>query len=116
MKVRFQADADLNQTIVLATIRQEPAIDFQTAVEAGLRSLPDREVLRLAAAAGRILVTHDTRTMPRHFADFIVQTLSPGVILVPQHLPVSAAAEELILLWSATEAPEWTNRILWLPL
>jgi hypothetical protein len=31
MKVRFQADADLNQIILLATIRQEPAIDFQTA-------------------------------------------------------------------------------------
>jgi hypothetical protein len=26
MKVRFQADADLNQIILLATIRREPAI------------------------------------------------------------------------------------------
>ncbi len=29
MKIRFQADADLNQVILLATIRQEPAVDFQ---------------------------------------------------------------------------------------
>jgi hypothetical protein len=31
MKVRFQADADLSQIILLATIRREPVIDFQTA-------------------------------------------------------------------------------------
>lgn len=29
MKIRFQADADLNQIIVLATVRREPSIDFQ---------------------------------------------------------------------------------------
>jgi glutamine synthetase len=34
MKVRFQADADLNQVILLGTIRREPTIDFQTAHEA----------------------------------------------------------------------------------
>jgi len=28
MKVRFQADADLNQIIVQATLRREPAIEF----------------------------------------------------------------------------------------
>lgn len=39
MKVRFQADADLNQIILLATVRQEPSIDFQTALAAGLANL-----------------------------------------------------------------------------
>jgi hypothetical protein len=29
VKVRFQADADLNQTILLALVRKEPAIDFR---------------------------------------------------------------------------------------
>jgi len=41
MKVRFQADADLNQNIVKATLRLEPGIDFQTASAAGLMGLPD---------------------------------------------------------------------------
>jgi hypothetical protein len=68
MRVRFQADADLNQIILVATVRQEPSIDFQTAPAAGLASLSDREVLAVAARAGRVLVTHDQRTMPRHFS------------------------------------------------
>jgi len=64
MKIRFQADADLNQIIVKATLRLEPAIDFQTAQVAGLASLDDSAGLRSAAEQGRVLVTHDRKTMP----------------------------------------------------
>ncbi|EAZ89840.1 hypothetical protein CY0110_25436 [Crocosphaera chwakensis CCY0110] len=32
MKIRFQADADRNQTIVTGVLRREPKIDFQTAI------------------------------------------------------------------------------------
>jgi len=31
MKVRFQADADLNQIIVAASLRRAPEVDFRTA-------------------------------------------------------------------------------------
>jgi hypothetical protein len=30
MKIRFQADADLNQAIVSGILRREPTVDFQT--------------------------------------------------------------------------------------
>jgi len=58
VKIRFQADADLNEDIVAGVRRREPGIDFQTAEEAGLRGLVDERVLELAAADGRTLVTH----------------------------------------------------------
>jgi hypothetical protein len=116
LRPRFQADADLNETIVLATLRQEPAIDFQTATVGGLRGLPDREVLALAASLGRVLVTHDLKTMPRHFAEFIAGVPSSGVILVPQHLPVGVVSEQILLIWSATDSSEWRNRLLYLPI
>lgn len=41
MKVRFQADADLNHVIVKATLRREPGVDFQTAQVANLVGLSD---------------------------------------------------------------------------
>jgi hypothetical protein len=116
MKVRFQADADLNQIILLATVRREPAIDFQAAVAAGLAGLSDRQVLAMTARAGRVLVTHDRRTMPRNFAEFIATQTSPGLIIVPQPLPVSSVVEDLLLIWAATEAEEWTNRICFFPI
>lgn len=116
MSVRFQADADLNHIIVKATLRREPSIDFQTAHAAGLVGVPDSEVLALAAQAGRVLVTHDRKTMPAHFAEFIAHTISSGVIVIPQKLSVHAAVEDLVLIWTASEAEEWRNSIQVLPL
>ena len=114
--VRFQADADLNQIIVAALVRKNPLVDFRTAAVASLEGLRDGEVLALAASDKRILVTHDAKTMPRHFADFVQSHESAGVIVVPQHLPVSAVVDELLLIASATSPEDWTNRICYLPL
>jgi hypothetical protein len=38
------------------------------------------------------------------------------VIVIPQQLPVRAAVEDLLLIWTASEAEEWRNRIQVLPL
>ena len=64
----------------------------------------------------RILVTHDRRTMPRHFADFIVNQRSPGVLIIAQKVSVSVAIEELLLIWAASDTEEWINLIVDLPL
>ena len=114
--IRFQADADLNRRIVRAVHRLEPAVDFRTAAEADLEGVEDPEVLALAANEGRVLVTHDKKTMPTHFGHFIVERTSPGVIVIPQHMPIGTAAEGLVLIWSASEADEWVNRFFWLRL
>ena len=116
MKVRFQADADLNEILVRAVLRREPGIDFQTSQPAGLAGLSDRDVLTLAAQSGRLLVTHDRKSMPRHFAEFIATQSSAGVLIIPQKLSITQVVDELILIWTATEAEEWINRIFSLPL
>ena len=116
MTVRFQADADLNQVILLANIRREPAVDFQTAMAAGLTGLNDAEVLARAARDGRVLVTHDQKTMPRHFANFLATQSSPGVLIIPQHLQVAAVVDDLLLIWLASAAQEWVNTIRFMPL
>ena len=116
MKVRFQADADFNQDIVQAVRRRVPAVDFQTAHEANLAGLDDEIVLERAAQEGRVLVSHDRRTMPFHFADFIAVKPSAGVLIVPKGLPIRRVVEDLILIWEASEAEEWVNQIDALPL
>ena len=92
MKVRFQADADFNQNIVRAIRRRDPAIDFQMAHDARLHGVDDERVLARAAEEGRLLVSHDYRTMPRHFATFVTTRTSAAV------------------------AEEWINRFDTLPL
>lgn len=72
--------------------------------------------MALAARAGRLLVTHDRKTMPKHFADFIATEISAGVLVIPQKLPVAQVVEDLLLIWAASESEEWHNRIYMLPL
>lgn len=115
MSIRFQADADFNQIIVSAIARRHQEIDFRTATAAGLARLNDPEVLALAARDGRVLVTHDHRTMPRYFGDFIGTSPSPGLIVVPQILTIRDAADALILIWAVTKPEEWVNRVAYLP-
>jgi hypothetical protein len=102
VKVRFLADADLNRAIVSEVLRREPSLDFLTAQ---------------AAERQRVLVSHDAGTMPAHFRAFRnTGKHSAGVFLVPQSLDVGTAIDELRLIWLASEASEWENRLEWLPL
>jgi len=115
MTIKFQADADLNQNIVIGVLRREPAIDFQTALAANLESIPDEKVLKIAAQQNRILVSHDRRTMPSHFANFIQQSVSYGVLIVPQDISILKAIDNLVLIWAASDIEEWINRVAYLP-
>ena len=83
MKIRFLADYDFNAEIVDGLLRRESFIDIKTGFEAGLQGVPDPNVLDKAADEGRVLVTHDHRTMPRHFAEFISQRQVPGSVYHP---------------------------------
>lgn len=113
--VRFQADADLKQAIVTGTIRRQPNLNFQSANNAGLEGKQDPEVLAIAAQERRILVTHDRKTMPVEFGEFILSRTSSGVLILSQNLSVSDAIEALILVWEASTAEEWVNQIMSIP-
>ncbi|MDO8794545.1 MAG: hypothetical protein Q7J25_08005 [Vicinamibacterales bacterium] len=54
--------------------------------------------------------------MPTHFGEFMRANVSPGLIIVPQSLAIREAADSLLLIWTATEPEEWTNRIVYLPI
>ena len=115
--IRFLADASLHDAIVTGCLRREPAIDFLSAHEARLEGVPDPEVLALATQQNRILVTSDLRTMPRHFGNFLeANGQCAGVFLVKQRAPLAEVIDALVLVWSASDADEWKNRILEIPL
>jgi Domain of unknown function (DUF5615) len=115
MRPRFQADEDLNAKIIAGLLRREPSVDFQTAKAANLLGLEDIEVLTVAARDGRILVSHDRETMPAHFGRFVSESTSAGLLIVSQKLDIREAIEQILLIWEATEAQEWSNRIGYLP-
>jgi hypothetical protein len=94
--IRYLADASLRGAIVRGCRRREPMMDFLSAKDADLAGVPDPVVLVLAAEQDRILVSHDFQTMPQHFGDFLqAHGSSPGLILVPQHLPIGEESRSL---------------------
>ena len=114
--VRFLADASLHDGIVTGCLRREPAMDFLAARDAKLEGVDDPDVLALAAFEDRILVTSDLKTMPKHFGDFLAAYgYCPGVFLVKQSARLADVIEDLIMVWAASDAEEWKNRIIEIP-
>lgn len=116
LRLRFQADNDLRFRIVKAVRRREPAIDFWSAQEAGLKGVPDPVVLDRAAAEGRVLVSHDRRTMINHFRERLVDgKSSPGLLMVSQDLAIGEVADVLVDVWALYDAAELRDQIHYLP-
>ena len=117
MTPRFLADEDVNIDIIQGLRAHEPSLDILDVKTAGLRAFPDSALLEIAVQQDRILVTHDRRTMPRHFRERVeAGKPNPGVFILPQHPGVvGAVIDSLLLVWTASHAEEWRNRIVYLP-
>ena len=84
---------------------------------AGLRGTKDPTLLELAAEQDRILISHDRNTMTRRFYDRLPAGRSwPGLFIVPEHPgTVGEVIESLLLVWSASQAEEWRDQVVYLP-
>ena len=117
MSIRFLADADLNRAIVTGVREREPALDFITATEADLERMGDPDVLEFAANQGRILVSHDTSTMPLHFSARLRSggTKSRRVFLARQRASVGQIIDTFLLVWSGSSPEDWAGQVHYLP-
>lgn len=111
------ADHNFRDAIVAGLRRREPALDIITLRSQGMATAPDPDVLALAANLERVLLTHDLRTMERFTYDRVGRGLPmPGVLFVPQRMPVGAAVEDLLVVLVASGPTDLTDRFLRLPL
>lgn len=108
--LRFLTDENFNRLIVDGVRRREPGIDMVTAREAGLLGLDDQLVLAYAADHERILLSHDTHTMPDQIDRFLLSGRhSPGVLLIAQEMPIGGAIETILVVWGASNPMEWRD-------
>lgn len=114
---RFLADHDLNEHIVVGVIRREPLVEFIRVRDVGYEARPDAEVLEFAAAEGLIVVSHDVNTMPAAAWNRLDDGEEfGGLLMVRQTEPVGKVIENLLLIWSATDAEEWQGLVEFLPI
>lgn len=117
---RFLTDADFNLHIVAGLRRRQPGIDLLTAHQLNLRTLPDPRLLETAKGLDRILLTHDRKTMPRHFRDYLAALPagehSPGVMWLHQSLSIGTAIDAILLISACSTHEEWRDQFVYLPL
>ena len=115
--LKYAGDEDFNHEIVRGLERKDPILDILTVQDVGLLEAHDREILAWAAQEGRILLTHDVRTMPSYAAERLREGRAmPGVILVPQLLAIGRAIDDLLLIAQCSKESEYEGLILRLPL
>jgi hypothetical protein len=117
VSVRFLADENFNNRIVLGLRRNDETIDIALVQEVGLRTADDATVLAWAADAGRVLLTHDIATIPGYAHERVSAGLPmPGVLVVGSAMPIAPVIEEVLLIAGASEPDEWKDSVRYLPL
>lgn len=93
-QIRFLADENFDNDIVDGLMRIQPEVDNITA----------------AAATDHVVVSHDFKTMPHFFAEFIMgDRRSPGLLLIHQNASIRKAIEVLHIAWYANLPEDWVN-------
>jgi hypothetical protein len=114
--LRLLIDQDLDHDILRGLIRRIPQLDAVAAFEIGMGKASDPQLLTWAAQEGRIIVTHDRKTMPTHAADLMSEGGNiAGLLVVPRSMPLRQVIEDLELMITCSENDEWVNVIRYLP-
>lgn len=115
--IRVLADHDFNERILKGLQHREPTIDIVRARDIGLSASIDTAILERAARDGRIVVTHDRRTMPAFArARVAAGDAMPGLFLVNKSMPIGQAIDELLLAVHCLTPEECWGSVRFFPL
>ena len=115
--IRLLSDQNFNAHILGGLLRRVQRLDAVRIQDVGLSAAEDPAILDWAARQGRVLITHDRRTVPR-FAYERVRAGEPmaGVFIVDNLLPVGQAIDQLVSAVECSFDDEWKDRVLYFPL
>lgn len=98
-----------------ALLRAIPTLDVVRAQDVGLDGVDDPIVLEWAAQNGRVLLTHDEKTMPGYAYQRITDgQRMAGVVIVA--VPIGGREiADLIVMIQCSQDDEWENQIRYVP-
>jgi hypothetical protein len=119
MNVRFLLDENLPPFLKDALVHANAAIDV---IRIGDETAPpfgtsDPVILQHLTSDQRALVTDNRSTMPEHARDHLAAGHHHwGIFEIRPNTPYKAVIEELFTIWEASEAEEWIDQLVWIPL
>ncbi len=114
---KLVSDEDFKDAIIEGLRQRDPEIDLVRAVDAGLSGFKDNQLLSWATDEGRIILSHDRKTMIP-FASQRIAAGEPmaGLIVVSQHCPISRAIDDILLSLARYADEGWQDRIVTIPI
>lgn len=115
--LRLVADENFNNDIVRGVLRLSANLDVVRVQDIGLGGADDPEVLAWAGVEGRVLLTHDMKTMTRYaFERVEAGERMPGIFGVRTNVPLAVAIQDVLLLAECSVDGEWEGQVRYLPL
>jgi hypothetical protein len=115
--LRLLSDENFNDDIVSGLLRHLNSLELVRVQDVGLAQAEDPAILEWAAVHGRILITHDRKTIPRFAYERIQLGQSmPGVFIVSDALPIGRSIDELLLAVQCLTPEECNDLVRFLPL
>jgi hypothetical protein len=114
--IRLLADEDFNGRIVRGLFLRKTDLDLVRIQDVGLGGADDDVVLEWAEKNGRILLSHDGRTMPNHVRSRLeLGGHIPGVFIVDDLAAIGDCVEDILLVAECSDEGEWEDQIHYLP-
>jgi hypothetical protein len=110
------ADENFHGHIVRGLFRRFPRADLVRVQDVGLSGRSDPEILDWAAGEGRVVLTHDVRTIPGFALRRIQAGLPmPGVFFVNRPFSTADIVNELVVRIECSRVGEYEGMLLYLP-
>ncbi|HFD39861.1 MAG TPA: hypothetical protein ENJ31_08485 [Anaerolineae bacterium] len=119
MKPRFLLDEHVNRAVQRQLRRLDVRIEVQAIGDPGAPPLgtADPDILLWQEEHGYILITENRSTIPVHLAaHFAAGRHIPGIFWIRPRVSLGRLIEELYLIWVASDAQEYWDRTLFIPL
>jgi hypothetical protein len=114
--IRFLSDEDFNGRIVRGLLLRKSNLDLLRVQDVGLSGADDGAILEWADKHGRLLLTHDGRTMPKHVRNRLAAGAHlPGVLIVDDLAAIGLCLEDILLVAECSDERDWEDKIVYLP-
>jgi hypothetical protein len=117
--IRYLLDENVAPLFRTELLRREPElvvwrVDDPTAPPSGTL---DPAILIWCEEKTFILVTNNRQSMPQHLSVHLAQGGHvPGILELNSDMSIGETIEELLLIWGASEANEYQDQLVYLPL